>query len=157
MKLKHTLATFALLGLSTWHTHAFEARVLVLERCPVNNSAKQMVGTFNELTGAGAGLSSLIVDLSNAFDELSLLMASGALSEFGDIFVQQILVTRTAFDNFSEDTGVTLEKTKMSAEAWSHEITKFLSDLTSLSFLEPTTWLPFKVTPSASNVIFCPG
>lgn len=93
-----------------------------------NNSAKQMVGTFNELTGAGAGLSSLIVDLSNAFDELSLLMASGALSEFGDIFVQQILVTQTAFDNFSEDTGITLEKTKMSAEAWSHEITKFLSD-----------------------------
>lgn len=94
----------------------------------LNNSAKQMVGTFNELSGAGAGLSSLIVDLSNAFDELSLLMASGALSEFGDIFVQQILVTRTAFDNFSEETGITLEKTKMAAEAWSHEISKFLSD-----------------------------
>ena len=94
----------------------------------LNNSAKRMVGTFNEMTGAGAGLSSLIVDLSDAFDELSVLMASGALSEFGDIFVQQILVTRTAFDGFAEDTGITLEKTRMAAEAWSEEISKLLSD-----------------------------
>lgn len=93
-----------------------------------NNSAKRMVGTFNELTGVGEQFSSLIVDLSKAFDELSVLMASGALSEFGDIFVQQILVTRTAFDGFSEDTGITLEKTRMSAESWSEEISKLLSD-----------------------------
>lgn len=93
-----------------------------------NNSAKRMVGTFNELTGVGEQFSSLIVDLSKAFDELSVLMASGALSEFGDIFIQQIAVTRTAFDTFSEDTGITLEKTKLSAEAWSEEVSKLLSD-----------------------------
>lgn len=93
-----------------------------------NNSAKRMVGTFNELTGVGEQFSSLIIDLSKAFDELSVLMASGALSEFGDLFLKQIVSVYDTLAIFENETGITLDKTRLSAEAWSEAVTKHLKN-----------------------------
>lgn len=83
MKLKNSLATFALLGLSTWHSHAFEARVLVLEKCPVNNSTKQIeeagalgVALLAKLVGAVAGTA--IDGLVSALSDVKKVSAESA-------------------------------------------------------------------------------
>ena len=92
------------------------------------NSAKQMVGTFSEITGADQAVSDTIIELSKAMDELSLLMKSGAIAEFGDLFYAQAMIATVGFDEFSKQTGISQEQLSLSTKAWSGEITKFLQD-----------------------------
>jgi tape measure domain-containing protein len=92
------------------------------------NSAKQMVGVFSEITGIGQAVSDTIIDLSKAMDELSLLMRSGAISEFGDLFYAQAMIAAVGFEEFSKQTGINQEQLSLSTKSWSAEITKFLQD-----------------------------
>jgi tape measure domain-containing protein len=93
-----------------------------------DNSLTKFIGTFNETTGVGAALSETIIDLSKAFDELSLLLSSGYFTEFGDLFSGQIDRALGSLDELASRFGITQDDIVLSSKAWSGEISQLLKD-----------------------------
>lgn len=94
----------------------------------LDNGAKRLVGTFNEITGAADTLALLIIDASKAFDQLSDIMASGAYTEFADLFAGQITRVLMSATDLANELGITYAEVQLSTAALSSEITKLLKN-----------------------------